>query len=898
MLDPAARIAGSPLLPGAVLSVGGPGPDYQPVRGAAAGTLHVIAGPDAGFGVALRPGRYFVGRAADAHVCLDDADVSRTHALVEISAAGGAVISDAGSRNGTWVNGVRAAGPAALDDGSVVRLGQDKLRWAPGAVRILRVRQTADGRLEFDRVAALPRAIPAQEVTAPPRAPAKRNFAAMATCGLAGLVAGPAALAVTHHPVTLLASLAGPIAWCAAYAIDGHGRTKRHRAIAEARAAAREQLAVFAADEERVRHLLAPGPAEVTAMATGARPDLWSRDARSPDGLVLRVGVTDQAPSARLRGGPGDDLELPDLRGVPVPVDLREAGVLGVIGAGEQARALLRWLLVQLATLRSPGDLRIVLLTAGGEKRDADLAWARWLPHLDGRGTADTRCLIGNTDASRAARIDELRKLILTRTGEPGGQAPARSDAGPGGDVVVVIDDAPALRNLAGMQDILRFGAEAGVYLLCASSHGMSEYRAVCELAAATDATDDATSPSTAGGLRLIRGPGAEPVTGVPDGMDVARAEQVARALAPMRDRGPAAAPTAIPYPVRLLDLLGLGVPGAQDILALWSGKRAGPTTRVVLGADASGAVTVDLAAQGPHTVLGGAAGAGKSVLLRTLVTSLLLANRPDELNLVLIDGKGDGKGDGTFLPFEHCPHVAALIGSAGETAADASGPADTAQVLASVRGEMTRRQAILSRYGGDIDHYWRARELQPALPPLPRLVLVFDEFAGRSGRAPDFLRELVDVVAAGRSPGVHLVLATRSPQRTLSPELTSDIELRISLRQDEAADSVEVLGIPDAITIPWSPRGRGLIVSTRDDPRVPRPFQCGYLGDPPAARRASRLTVTPVAWADLGTARPAGTTQAAARATTRDGSPTDLDLVIAAIEEAARHIRTATRLP
>ena len=188
MLDRATRLAGSPLLPGAVLSVGGAGPDYQPVRGAAAGTLHVIAGPDAGFGVALRPGRYFIGQSPDAHVSLHDADVSRTHALVEVSAAGRAVIVDAGSRNGTWVNGARVAVPTALDDGgSVARLGKDTLRWAPGGVRTLRVLQTADGRLEFDRALAAPAAIPVRDVVAPPREPPPRRFAVMATSGLAGL---------------------------------------------------------------------------------------------------------------------------------------------------------------------------------------------------------------------------------------------------------------------------------------------------------------------------------------------------------------------------------------------------------------------------------------------------------------------------------------------------------------------------------------------------------------------------------------------------------------------------------------------------------------------------------------------------------------------------------------
>ncbi|MGH3290901.1 MAG: FtsK/SpoIIIE domain-containing protein, partial [Trebonia sp.] len=656
-----------------------------------------------------------------------------------------------------------------------------------------------------------------------------------------------------------------------------------------ARAAAREQLAVLVAEEERIRHLLAPGPAEVTAMAAGGRPDLWSRDPRSPNGLMLRVGVTDQAPSVRLRGTPGNDLEVPDLRGVPVTVDLRETGLFCVIGTGEPATALLRWLIVQLATFCSPDDLRIVLLTASGDDQNDGLAWARWLPHLDGSGTAETPCLIGNTDASRAARLDELRKLILARVDERGGQVPARPGAGFGGEVVVVIDGGLARRNLPGMRDILRFGPEAGVYLLCADSQVMNECRGGCEL--------------TADGLREIRSPDwapvtgvpeGTPVTGVPDGMDLALAEQVARALAPMRDRVSAATQTAIPHPVRLLDLLGIGVPNAQAILALWSGRREGPTTRVVLGADASGPVTVDLAAQGPHAMLSGAAGAGNTVLLRTLVTALLLANRPDELNLVLVDVKGDG---GAFLPFANCPHVAALIRSTGETAG--TGNASGAErVLASVVAEMTRREVILSRYGADIGNYWRARELQPALPPLPRLVMIFDEFAEVPDIPTDFPQELVEVAVKGRACGAHLVLATGSSQGKLPPELTSNIDLRISLRQDEAAGSVQVLGFPDAITIPSSLRGRGMIVSTRDEPRTPRPFQCGYLGDSPAARRGRQLTVRPLAWADLGTARPVVNARTAARAAARGEGPTDLDLVIDAIGEAARHLRIATRLP
>jgi DNA segregation ATPase FtsK/SpoIIIE, S-DNA-T family len=862
LLDPRSRLADSPLLPGAVVSVGGPGPDYHPVRGAAAGTMHVVAGKDTGFGVALQPGRHAVGRTAEAGVSLHDGDVSRKHAVIEVFPDGRAGITDAGSTNGTFINGVLATKPTALADDTAVRIGADTLRWAPAGPRKLRVTQTADGRLEFDRVFAATPAIPQGELTLPPPEAQPKNPATMFVSGGIGVLTGIVLAVAMHQKLLILVSFMSVLGTAAMYLIENHQRQQRGLGLAEARESALAEISAMAAEEDRVRRQLAPASAEIVAMATGARADLWPRDAQSPQGLVLRVGVADQLPSAQVRGEPFAGFQVPTLRGVPVTLDLRETGVLGVIGTGEPVRALLRWLLVQLGTLRSPDDLRIVLLTSG---RGENVAWARWLPHLDPGPTAPVPCWMGNTDASRAARVDELRQLINARLADQARTSSAR----PAGEVVVVLDGALALRNLPGMRDILRAGPEAGVYVLCADSQGMSECRGLCEV--------------TADGIRLFRTPDAPAVTGEPDGVDAALAEQVARALAPMRDRISAAdVEKAIPYPVRLLDLLSLGMPAADDVLALWSRKKQGPSTRVVIGADASGPVAVDLAGQGPHTMLGGATGAGKSILLQTLVTSLLLANRPDELNLVLVDFKGGS----AFLPFQHCPHVIALIRSTGETATDSFDEADAARVLASVRAEVRRRESILARYGGEIDHYWRARESQSAMPPLPRLVMIFDEFARVLDTAPGFLKELVNVAGKGRSLGMHLVLATQSLQGKLSPELKNNISLRISLRQNEPADSTEVLGASDAATIPGTLRGRGMILCTTDESRTPRLFQSGYLGDPPRGS-AGHTAVRALKWTDLGEARP---DQAAAGG----GDTTDQDLIIKAIEEAARHTGVA----
>src|SRR5262249_18496441 len=147
----------------------------------------------------------------------------------------------------------------------------------------------------------------------------------------------------------------------------------------------------------------------------------------------------------------------------------------------------------------------------------------------------------------------------------------------------------------------------------------------------------------------------------------------------------------------------------------------------------------------------------------------------------------------------------------------------DAARMLASVRAEIGRREAVLAGHGGAIDNYWRARELQPALPRLPRIVLVFDDTDRVLDTAPGFLGELVSVAAAGRPLGAPRVVAPRPPRQGSSTSLKDGFDLRISLRQDEAADSAELLGVPDAITIPAALRGRGMIACTRGEPTTPR---------------------------------------------------------------------------
>jgi S-DNA-T family DNA segregation ATPase FtsK/SpoIIIE len=861
-LNPRGVLADSPLMPGAIVSVGGPGEVTRNVTGDDVGKLRVLSGPDTGLTVALGPGRHRIARDGAAPVCLRDLDVSRSaHAWLEVSPDGSAVISDEGSTNGTFLNGQRV-GRAPLHPQAVLQIGGDALQWTPTASGALPMRRGGDGWLDFDRAYSAVPEVPKLEVAMPSLPPETSNGTQLTAAVTAGLtvVASVVAAVAFGQPMILLFAAVGAIGFLVSRSVEGNQKGRKE---AEHRAACDrvwQQIQAHMPVEWQVRAQLAPSPDDVVATVIGQRPDLWARRIDSPHGLTLRVGAADQPAQVEIRGEPWPGFTPPVLNGAPASLDLRATGVLGIVGADRDVQDVLRWLLVQLAALRGPDDLRMVVMAAPGR---SDLAWTRWLPHVHAGGSAAMPCWLGNDDQTVAARVDELVAEFTSRQEAKAKSSSVQFDE----EIVVVLDGALALREMPGMDVILRQGPSVGIYLICADRRGMNECQGMLEVGT--------------GGLRLTRTRGDVPITVGPDRLSAQGAERLARALSPMRDRITfAQAQNALPTRVRLLDMLGIDTPTPDDVLAQWE-QGDGPQTRVVLGADANGATYVDLAKQGPHTMLGGATGAGKSILMQTLVTSLLLSNKPDEMNLVLVDFKGGS----AFLPFENCPHVVSLIRSTGETAADVFDDAAAARVLASVRAEVSRRESVLARYNGEIDDYWHRRRSDPSLPPVPRLVMVFDEFARVLETSPDFLKELVNVAAKGRSLGMHLVLGTQSLQGKLSAELKNNISLRISLRQNEAADSTEVLDVPDAATIPGSLRGRGMIMCTTAESRRPDMFQCGYLGDPPpSGANTGPVTVRAVDWTQLGRPRPA---VAAARS---DG-PNDQDLAIAAIEQASARL-------
>ncbi|MGH9041620.1 MAG: FtsK/SpoIIIE domain-containing protein, partial [Acidimicrobiia bacterium] len=442
-----------------------------------------------------------------------------------------------------------------------------------------------------------------------------------------------------------------------------------------------------------------------------------------------------------------------------------------------------RWLLGQLAALRSPAELALVVLTEAEAGDDFD--WLRWVPHARVAEPGAPLALIGNDKASRDERLKELLRQLDLREA-----AAAEHGAGLMSPVtVVLIDGIRGLRSLPGVPRLLRDGPALGLFTIGLDSDATR----LAEEGKAELVLD----PS--GTLGQLRVEGADPVADiVVDQVDTGWADGLGRALAPLRDVG-GEEETVIPTAVRFVDLAGLELDHPDQVVATWT--LGGRTTEAMVGVSLDGPFRLDLKRDGPHGLVAGTTGSGKSEFLQTLVASLALANRPAAMNFVLVDYKGAS----AFADCEHLPHTVGLVTNLDGHL--------TERALTSLDAELERREHVLRDLGSpDIDAAWQKDAERAAEAGLSRLVLVIDEFAELVTELPDFVSGLIRIARVGRSLGVHLILATQRPAGVVSSEMRANTGLRVALRMEDKHDSTEVLEAPDAARISRATPGRGFV--------------------------------------------------------------------------------------
>jgi S-DNA-T family DNA segregation ATPase FtsK/SpoIIIE len=867
-VDPEVSLDASPLRDGALVSLAAPAacpaPDAQ-------GTveIRVVGGPDAGGVHRLGPGVAVIGSGPEAWIRLNDSSLAQSAVEVEVSIDGTVSVHPVTGSAAT-LDGQPLTGQAPWRRRSVIAVGHSLLELQHPTFPDAALKPSEDGTgLDYNRP---PR------ITPPPRATQftlpnkpKQGDARPLPWVMAGvpLVGSVAMATMEHQPTFLFMAVLSPLTMIANYFNDRkHGKKSFRHTLADyekQKDSIERQARKATAAETGHRRDAAPDPAEVLLTATGPSGRLWERRRADGDYALLRVGtgvqpseveVSDPSQEEHKRTAPRD---LPD---VPITVPMPVHGVLGIAGRGELPRSIGRWLIAQAAVLHSPADLQVCVLTDPSGRESWE--WVRWLPHARARDGQSALSLIGTDADSVARRISELLAQVTARQDAAREAGLAANQTWSGPTSLVVLDGSRRLRALPGLTQILRDGPRVGIHLICLDA----DRRLLPEECQALVEEDYY-------GMLQVSMAGQEPVTGVrPDCVTPAWCEQVARSLAPIRDiSGDDGA--ALPDSARLLDVIDLEPPTAQGIVARWS--LGGRSTSAVVGYSFDGPFAIDLVRDGPHGLVAGTTGSGKSELLQTIVASLAVANRPDAMTFVLVDYKGGS----AFKDCNRLPHTVGMVTDLDTHLVE--------RALESLSAELHRREHILAAAGTkDLEDYIIAMRTNPSLAPLPRLLIVIDEFASMARELPDFVTGLVNIAQRGRSLGIHLILATQRPSGVVSPEIRANTNLRIALRVTDAAESSDVIDAPDAGHIAKSTPGRAYV---RLGASSLLPFQSGRVGGRrpgQVATKAPAPFTAAVGWEALG--RPAPERPAGPKSND-DDLLTDLAVLVDAVIEANQQL-------
>ncbi|MBB4688387.1 type VII secretion protein EccCa [Amycolatopsis jiangsuensis] len=593
------------------------------------------------------------------------------------------------------------------------------------------------------------------------------------------------------------------------------GASKREMAHARRRylrelAQHRMRVARTARRQREALWYLHPEPDALWSVAASHR--LWERRRGDADFGAVRIGLGRQSLAKPLVAPDTKPLEqLEPLSALALrrfittysaigglPLALAVDGFARIHFDGDQRRAtgLVRAMLAQLAVLQPPDDVRIAV--CAGPDRMAEWDWVKWLPHAQHPERTDALGPL-RLVANSITTLEVLLEDVLANRPRFDPQSSARAS---GPHLVVVLDGG----SFAGSDHLMTLGGVEGVTLLDLTTvpPGTPEPTVLV-----LDLGPDGTLTNDTGE--------AETVLGQADRLPVAAAEALARQLAPLRLTAASRGEQPLSAELGLESLLELGDPFAFDPADTWLPRPSRDRLRVRFGIRPDGTpIELDLkeSAQdgmGPHGLLIGATGSGKSELLRTLVLALAITHPPNTLNFALIDFKGGA----TFTRLDRLPHTSAVITNLAEELPLVD------RMTEAINGELIRRQELLRAAGNfsSLRDYEKARNAGAPLPEVPTLLVVCDEFSELLSARPDFIDMFVQIGRVGRSLGVHLLLASQRLEEGRLRGLDTHLSYRIGLRTFSEIDSRVVLGVTDAFTLPRAP-GHGFL-KFGDEPMV-----------------------------------------------------------------------------
>ncbi len=559
-------------------------------------------------------------------------------------------------------------------------------------------------------------------------------------------------------------------------------------------------------------------PASQCVTYNRSNPALWNRNRGHEDFLAHRLGLGNlpfqipiDVPRERFSLD-GDSLaakpamikkEYETLYDVPVQVNLSRHHLIGLIGGVGKRGALdiMHILSAQIAANNSYTDVKLVYIYDGKNKAE-EWAFARWLPHVWAEDKK-TRYVASNKEEASDV-FYELVKIFRMRSEE---ERSTRNDVLPKPYYIMFVSDASVLEGELITKYVYEGQKNVGLTTFI-MSESYEQLPNLCDFIIQKDEQFE-------GCYQLSD---AERTRVQFDQVSGAELEKMARSLSGVEvkevEKG-----GDIPNSLTFFEMFHVNRPEELNAEERWRKNRNYENMKAEVGVRAGGDICyldVHEKYHGPHGLVAGTTGSGKSETLQTYMLSLALNFSPDDVNFFIIDYKGGGMAN----LFDGLPH---LIGQISNLSGN-----QINRAMVSIKSENKRRQRVFNENNvNNINLYTKLYKNGEASMPVPHLFIIIDEFAELKREEPEFMKELISVAQVGRSLGVHLILATQKPSGTVDDNIWSNSKFRLCLRVQDRQDSNDMLHKPDAAYITQA--GRCYLQVGNDE--LYELFQSGYSG-------------------------------------------------------------------
>ena len=609
--------------------------------------------------------------------------------------------------------------------------------------------------------------------------------------------------------IGILASVLGIVTEKRRHKKETKERDEKYRAYIQEK---REEVERFRGEELNSLMRKYPSVEEGMALVREFSGDLFDRQAGDDDFLHVRLGLGDREavkPIDFKEKESFDSDELADLprelseefrylSDAPICVDLEKANAVGVVGTQSQCESVMNNAVLDLCAHHFANDVNLFFIVE--PEHEALIHWLRFVPHVQNEAL-NCRNIVCDEE-SKNVLFEYLYKELTLREASKGDRIEPR--------LVIFVIDESGLKNhplshfigsasslgvtfifFERARELLPLGCDQIIFL----ERDTSEGRIV-------DTQDDRISNSFA------YSPAEEEA-----------AADAALMLAPVYCEE-VSLEGALTKNVSLFELFEIIAADDLDLQSRWSSTQVEKSLSAPLGVSKSKTIRLDLhdKAHGPHGLVAGTTGSGKSEILQTYVLSMATLFHPYEVGFVIIDFKGGGMVN----QFRDLPHLVGAITNIDGREIDRS--------LKSIKAELQKRQRCFAE--ADVNHisnYIKKFKAGEVKEPIPHLIIIVDEFAELKAEQPEFMKELISASRIGRSLGVHLILATQKPAGQVSEQIWSNSRFKLCLKVQSKEDSNEVLKSPLAAEI--KEPGRAYLQVGNNE--IFELFQSAYSGGP-----------------------------------------------------------------